>query len=154
MRPLSLRRLTTGERALAAEVFGSGLEAGRVRVFAIPIWDRAFVPGGWLMVWPATGAQADFSDPATPLETLAVFIHELTHVWQAQHGVFLPLAKLRAGDSDAAYAYDLEHGPGFADMNIEQQAMVVEDAFRLSRGGVAPHPQALYAAASAHWRGG
>ncbi len=38
-------------------------------------------------------------------------------------------------------------------MNIQQQAMVVEDAFRLSRGGEAPHPAGLYAAASAHWRG-
>ena len=47
----------------------------------------------------------------------------------------------------------MERGTGRHALNIEQQAMVVEDAFRLSRGGVAPHPQALYAAASAHWRG-
>ncbi len=134
-------------------MFAGGLDAARVRLFAIPIWDRAFVAGGRLMVWPAAGARPDFADPATPLDAQATFVHELTHVWQAQNGVFLPLAKIKAGDGDDAYAYDLEHGPGFTAMNIEQQAMVVEDAFRLSRSGEAPHPRALYAAASVHWRG-
>lgn len=80
-----------------------------------------------------------------------MFVHELTHVWQAQRGVSLLIAKLRAGDSAAAYAYDLERGPGFAALNIEQQAVVVEDAFRLSRGGTAPHDARLYAEASRHW---
>lgn len=153
MRPLTLRRLTPGEHALGAEVFGAALDTARVRIFAAPVWDRAFVPGGGLMIWPAVSARADFADPATPLALQATFVHELVHVWQAQNGVFLPLAKIKAGDGEAAYAYDLELGTGFPDMNIEQQAMVVEDAFRQSRGGQAPHPQALYTAASAHWRG-
>jgi len=151
MPPLSLRRLTAGERAVAQEVFGGGLDAARVMVFAVPVWDRAFVAGGALMVWPARTARVDFSE--TALETLAVFVHELTHVWQAQHGVWLALAKIKAGDSAASYAYDLENGPGFAAMNIEQQAMVVEDTFRLSRGGHAPYPAHLYAEASVNWRG-
>ena len=153
MPPMSLRRLTLGERVLAAEVFGDGIDAGRVRLFAIPVWDRAFVASGRLMVWPAAGARPDFADPATPLDDQAVFVHELTHVWQAQNGIRLLLAKLRAGDRPASYAYDLAAGPGFARLNIEQQAMVVEDAFRLSRGGVAPHPAHLYAEAAVHWRG-
>ena len=147
---MSLRRLTPGERRIAGEVFGAGIDADRVRLFAIPVWDRAFVAGGGLMVWPARAAPRDFTLAA--LETLAVFVHELTHVWQAQHGVWLPLAKLKAGDTAAAYAYDLEAGPAFGDMNIEQQAMVVEDAFRLSRGGQAPYPPHLYAEASVNWR--
>jgi hypothetical protein len=150
MPPMSLRRLTVGERALAEEVFGGGIDAAGVRLFAIPFWDRAFVAGGGLMVWPARAAPRDFT--LATLETLAVFVHELTHVWQAQHGVWLPLAKLKAGDTAAAYAYDLEAGPGFGAMNIEQQAMVVEDAFRLSRGGQAPYPSRLYELASVNWR--
>ena len=64
--------------------------------------------------------------------------------------MLLLLAKLRAGDSAASYAYDLTRGPEYPRLNIEQQAMVVEDAFRLSRGGAAPHPAAFYARASAH----
>lgn len=151
MKPLATRRLTDGERGLAAEMFGGALDADRVRIFAIPVWDRAFVAGPGLIVWPAT-APADFSSPLVALRTQAVFIHELTHVWQAQHGVRLLLAKLRAGDSDAAYAYDLAGGPDFPHLNIEQQAMVVEHAFIASRGGETPHPARLYADASAYWR--
>ncbi|WP_293676016.1 hypothetical protein [uncultured Phenylobacterium sp.] len=149
---MSFRRLTAGERALAAEVFAGGLDAARVWILAIPAWGRAFVPGRRLMVWPAPAARTDFADPATPLDDQATFVHELTHVWQAQNGVALLLAKLMAGDSAASYAYDLTSGLAFPAMNIEQQAMVVEDAFRLSRGGVAPHPPELYDGASVHWR--
>jgi len=150
-KPLSLRRLTPGERALAAEVFGAGLEASRVRILALPFWRRAFVAGPGLIVWPAAALPADFAAPEVPLRTQAVFVHELTHVWQAQNGVRLLLAKIKAGDGPASYAYDLERGPGFLRMNIEQQAMVVEHAFLASRGGETPHPPALYAEVRRLW---
>jgi hypothetical protein len=150
MKPLSLRRLTAGERALAAEMFGAGLDPARVRILALPVWNRAFVAGPGLIVWPAAQAPLDFADE--PLPAQAVFVHELTHVWQAQNGVALLLAKLKAGDSDASYAYDLAGGPDFAALNIEQQAMVVEHAFLASRGARTPHPAELYAQASQAWR--
>lgn len=153
MKPLSFRRLTAGERALAAEMFGERLDAARVRLFAIPVWNRAFVAGPGLIVWPAPAARLDFAAPDVPLRTQAVFVHELTHVWQAQNGVSLILGKLRAGDRAASYAYDLAAGPAFADLNIEQQAMVVEHAFLASRGGRTPHPAELYANARSNWRG-
>ena len=151
MKTPKLRHLTSSERALALEVFGTGLATAGVRILAMPWWNRAFVVGPRLLVWPAATMSADFGSGDCPLDTQAVFVHELTHVWQAQRGVSLLLAKLRAGDSAAAYAYDLEQGPGFVALNIEQQAMVVEDAFRLSRGGTAPHRAGLYADASRHW---
>ena len=110
MKPLTSRRLTAGERGFAADMFGAGLDAGRVRIFAMPVWNRAFVAGPGLIVWPAATVPWDFAAPQVPLRTQAVFVHELTHVWQAQHGVRLLLAKLKAGDSDAAYAYDLAGG--------------------------------------------
>jgi hypothetical protein len=152
MRPLRLRRLTEGERALAAEVFGTALKPERIRIFAIPVWNRAFVAGPGLMVWPARGASTDFADAETPLWLQAVFVHELTHVWQAQRGVSLILGKIKAGDRAASYAYDLAAGPDFGAMNIEQQAMVVEHAFLAARGGQTPHPAELYAQASTYWR--
>jgi hypothetical protein len=150
MKPLSIRRLTAGERGLGVEMFGAGLDVGRVRILALPVWNRAFVAGPGLIVWPAIAARHDFS--YAPLEVQAVFVHELTHVWQAQHGVSLLIAKLKAGDGHAAYAYDLGTGPDFAHLNIEQQAMVVEHAFLVSRGGAAPHPPELYARAQPAWR--
>lgn len=152
MKPLTSRPLTVGERGFAAEMFGAGLDAGRVRIFAIPVWSRAFVAGPGLIVWPAASVPWDFAAPQVPLRLQAVFVHELTHVWQAQHGVSLILGKIKAGDSDASYQYDLMGGREFTALNIEQQAMVVEHAFVASRGGETPHPAGLYAEASSHWR--
>jgi hypothetical protein len=145
-----LRRLTAAEQALGREVFAGGLEPDRIRILAIPLWRRAFVAGPQLMIWPAAALPADFG--AAPLGLQGAFVHELTHVWQAQNGVGLLAAKLRAGDSAQAYAYDLTVQGDFAALNIEQQAMVVEHAFLCARGGLAPHPPDLYAQASLGWR--
>lgn len=152
MKGLSTRRLSLGERAIAAEMFGAGLDAGRIRILALPAWRRAFVAGPALVVWPTTEARLDFAAPDTPLAVQGVFVHELTHVWQAQHGVSLILAKLKAGDSHASYAYDLSGGADFSRLNIEQQAMVVEHAFLATRGGRTPHGPEAYAALRSSWR--
>ena len=152
LKSAGLRRLTVGEQALAREVFGGGIAPDRIRIFSLPLWNRAFVAGPRLIVWPSSTVRADFSDSATPLNVQAVFVHELTHVWQAQNGISLLLAKIKAGDSDAAYRYELLDSEVFATMNIEQQAMVVEHAFRLSRGGNAPLAPEVYALAQSAWR--
>lgn len=152
MRSFRRRRLTAGERALAGEVFGAALDPWPIRILAIPFWKRAFVAGPGLIVWPAADLPADFG--AAPLAVQASFVHELAHVWQAQNGVRLLRAKLKAGDSAAAYAYDLTAEPDFRRLNIEQQAMVIEHAFLASRGAAAPHPPELYAHASSAWRPG
>jgi hypothetical protein len=149
MKLFRLRRLTPAERALAAEIFGAGLDVGRVRILAIPVWPRAFVAGSSLIVWPARLAPADFGD--APLYLQAILVHELTHVWQAQNGVNLLLAKLKAGDSAAAYAYDLTAGTDFARLNIEQQATVVEHAFLAARGAPTPFAAELYANMASSW---
>jgi hypothetical protein len=148
MKPFRLRRLTPFERDLASEMFGDGVDAGRIRLLAIPVWPRAFVAGPSLIVWPARSLPWDFAD--TSVRSQATFVHELTHVWQAQNGVRLILAKLRAGDSAAAYAYDLTADTDFMALNIEQQAMVVEHAFLASRGGATPFAAELYV--NAVWR--
>jgi len=152
MRPLQTRRLTSAERVLARTVFGAAIDLGRVRIMALPVWRRAFVPSGGLIAWPVAQALMDFAADSAPLRLQARFVHELTHVWQAQQGVNLLFAKLKAGDSPAAYAYDLERGPEFARLNIEQQAMAVEHAFLAARGGAAPHPVEVYLAALPNWR--
>jgi hypothetical protein len=149
MRALT-RPLTSAERDLAHEMFGSAVDPSGVRILALPVWPRAFVAGPRLIAWPASQLPADFG--AAPLGLQAVFVHELTHIWQAQRGVSLLLAKLKAGDSAASYAYDLAAGPGFAALNIEQQAMVVQHAFLASRGAETPFPARLYAEISDHWR--
>ena len=142
-----IRALTEGERALARESFADALHLDSVRLIPSP-WpfDRAFTAGRWFgrewIVWPHRALAADFSAEALGLQ--ATLIHELVHVWQAQQGANLLLGKLRAGDRPAAYAYPLIDNCAWADLNIEQQAMVVEHRFRLSRGGLVPADQAFY----------
>ncbi|WP_309643791.1 hypothetical protein [Phenylobacterium sp.] len=149
MKPMRWRALTQGERRLSAEVFGATLDLDRIRVFSLPFWTRPFVPNGWLVVWPAAGAYADFS--LAPLWIRSVLVHELVHAWQAQCGVNLPLAKLRCGDGPSAYAYDPTDGREFSALNIEQQAMVVQHAYLVDRGAAAPYPAPAYARILEAW---
>ncbi len=151
MRPGGIRTLTLGERALAAEVFAGAIAVERLRLFAIPVWRRAFVPDGAWIIWPSHTASQDFS--AEPLAQQAVFVHELTHVWQAQSGVNLILSKVRAGDDAQAYAYDLSRIGDFRSLNIEQQAMVVQDAFLAARGVRMGYESAAYSTILATWPG-
>lgn len=141
-----IRPLTAGERDLAVEVFGDALTLDGVRILASP-FPRAFVPGRWFgrdwIVWPLRGLPDDIA--AAPVRIQATFIHELVHVWQAQQGTNLLLAKLKAGDSRAAYVYPIEDC-AWDGLNIEQQASAVEHAFRLSRGGAVPANAAFYRA--------
>ena len=143
--------MTPGERALAAEVFAGDVALERLRLFAIPLWRRAFVPNGAWVVWPSHTASQDFS--TEPLAPQAAFVHELTHVWQAQKGTNLLLAKLRAGDGAQTYAYDLTRIDDFRSLNIEQQAMVVQDAFLAARGVRMAYESAAYSAILATWPG-
>lgn len=146
-----IRVLAEGERALAAAVFGDALDVSRVRVLnpPWPWWplSRAFVPGRWFgrdwIVWPRRNAADDLSQQS--LGAQAVLIHELVHVWQAQQGVNLLFAKMRAGDRPESYVYPVTDCD-WAALNIEQQAMVVEHAFRLSRGRTVPASAAFYRA--------
>lgn len=143
-----VRALTPGEHRLAAGVFGQAVRLETVRFLKSP-WpfDRAFVAGRWFgrdwIVWPGRGLPTDFT--VAPLAVQAVFIHELVHIWQAQAGVNLLAAKLRAGDSAASYRYPTDEGCDWCRLNIEQQAMMVEHRFRLSRGGAVPAGARFYA---------
>lgn len=134
------RPLTFGEIELAKSVFGNAITLTTVRLVSAqwPI-SRAFVPGRWFgrdwIVWPGRLFRPDTSE--APLSLQALLVHELVHVWQAQQGTNLLVAKLRAGDSAASYAYPLDCQDWKA-LNIEQQASVIEHQFRLLRGGQAP----------------
>ena len=141
------RGLTEGERALARRVFGDHLRLDTVRFIASP-WpfDRAFVAGRWFgrewIAWPHKTLGADYSQ--VKLRRRATFIHELVHVWQAQQGVNLAWAKIRAGDGADAYGYVADGSCRWAGLNIEQQAMVVEDAYKLSEGEAVKAAAAFY----------
>ena len=145
-RPL-VRSLTAGEIALALEVFGKTIDLGRVRIWRAP-WPlvRAFVAGNWFgrswIIWPGRSEVPDFSKG--PMGLQAILIHELVHIWQAQQGVNLLFAKIKAGDSVASYTYPVSDSCHWDLLNIEQQAMVVEHRFRLSRGLRVPADTSFY----------
>lgn len=142
-----IRALTEGEKALAIEALGANVRLETVRFFPTP-WpfNRAFVPGRWFgrewIAWPAAQLLPDYA--AAPLRLQAVFVHEMVHIWQAQNGVNLLTGKLRAGDSQASYRYPISDDCLWDGLNIEQQAMVVEHRFRLSRGERMPADGSFY----------
>lgn len=144
---MTSRRLTAGEKALASEAFGDSLVLDTIHFLTSP-WpfDRAFVAGRWFgrewIVWPHATLPPDIA--VAPLRLQAMLIHELTHVWQAQQGVDLLTGKLKAGDRIESYEYPVGMDCTWEGLNIEQQAMVVEHRFRLSRGQKVPADRAFY----------
>jgi hypothetical protein len=137
---VTTRPLTSGEIGAAREVFGKALDYAPVRLWAQPFgFGRVFVAGRWFgrdwIVWPKAELKPDYARPGANFGDLATLIHELVHVWQAQQGVNLALAKLKAGDRPDSYAYSIGDDTHWKDLNIEQQARAVEDEFRRRRHG-------------------
>lgn len=83
----------------------------------------------------------DFSVAASDKDKAAqdTFIHEMTHVWQVQHGIDVagPWLGQVIGHSPS-YAYTLGPGTKFTDYGIEQQATIVQDYFALWKFGWPP----------------
>jgi hypothetical protein len=88
-------------------------------------------PTGHLHFHPLSGNYCEDFSQATP-RLQAHFIHEMTHVWQAQMRGwwYLPLV----GPFQRKYSYVLKPGKPFPAYNIEQQAEIVAHAFLLRQG--------------------
>ena len=132
------RPLTDGEIQLARSIFADAIDYSRVRLFKGKWWPlhprrSAMAPMGDIWFHPDGGGWSDdFSNE--PLSAQAFFMHELTHVWQAQkHGRFyLPLMR----HPFCRYAYRLEPGKPFSRYGIEQQAQIIRDRFLADRGAL------------------
>lgn len=133
MRVGETRALTSGETAIAIAMFGDELNPARIRIAQLPPFGfGAMVPFGDTILFALSAAVRDFS--AAPFGAQGLFVHELTHCWQARRGRILAMAKLKAIGL-AAYRYSLTPGKPFAAYNIEQQAEIVRHLF-LARAGV------------------
>ena len=125
------RSLTPGEIGLARSVFGDAIDYSKVRLKLGKWWPlhprgSAMAPMGHIYFHPVGGGWSeDFS--AEPRGRQAFFIHEMTHVWQAQKGgrFFLPLMR----HPFCRYRYRLEPGKPFRRYGLEQQAEIVAAAF-------------------------
>jgi hypothetical protein len=132
------RPLTTGEIALARTVFGNAIDYEPVRIVRRKWWifqPRGVVmaPTGNIHFHPESDLyRDDFASADISLQGL--FVHEMTHVWQAQrHGRFyLPLMR----HPFCRYAYRIKEGWHFDRYGLEQQAELVRHRFLRDRGYV------------------
>lgn len=128
------RPLTDAEIALARSVFGDAIDYAAVTVnnrkwaFFQPR-NVAMAPDGHLWFHPRGDLYCD-DFCAHPIDRQGLFIHELTHVWQRQRGIFLPLVR----HPFCRYSYSLKPGWPLGSYGIEQQAEIVRHAFLLARG--------------------
>jgi hypothetical protein len=136
------RLLTEGERKLARSVFGDAVDYALVRIVRgkwFPFQPRnvAMAPMGNIHFHPESPLWSeDFSAESRSLQ--ALFLHEMTHVWQTQtRGLFyLPLMR----HPFCSYSYRLRPGRPFGRYGLEQQAEIVRDLFLLRGGGVTRQP--------------
>jgi hypothetical protein len=134
------RRLTPGEIALSRSVFGDAVDYSRVRLFKGKWWpfhprNAAMAPMGNIYFHPEGGVWSeDFA--SEPLGRQGFFIHEMTHVWQAQTAgrFYLPLMR----HPFCRYSYELRPGKPFGRYGLEQQAEIVAHVFLAERGARLP----------------
>ena len=134
------RLLTPGEIALLRPVFRDAIDYSSVRLFKGKWWpfhprNAAMAPMGNIYFHPDGGGWSeDFSKE--PLGRQGFFVHEMTHVWQAQTKgrFYLPLMR----HPFCRYDYVLEAGRPFESYGLEQQAEIVRHAFLATHGGNPP----------------
>jgi hypothetical protein len=121
-------------------MFGEAIDYSKVRLVKRKWWpfqpkSVAMAPTGHIHFHPHGDLWSDdFSKE--PLGRQGLFIHEMTHVWQAQtRGRFyLPLMR----HPFCRYSYDLRSGRPFGRYGLEQQAEIVRHAFLAEKGAKLP----------------
>jgi len=134
------RPLTSGEITMARSLFGDAIDYERVRLVRGKWWPfqprrSAMAPMGNIYFHPDGGGWSDdFSNE--PLHRQGYFVHELTHVWQAQAKgrFYLPLMR----HPFCRYRYSLVPGRPFDRYGLEQQAEIVRHRFLADRGAIVP----------------
>jgi hypothetical protein len=125
------RHLTAGEIGLARSMFGDAIDYSKVRMVRRKWWPFqpktvVMAPTGNIHFHPESSIWSeDFSIERLSLQGL--FIHEMTHVWQAQTRgrIYLPLMR----HPFCRYAYQRIDGRPFERYGLEQQAEIVRHCF-------------------------
>jgi hypothetical protein len=125
------RPLTAGERKIVTSVFGDAVDPGPVRIYRRKWWplqprNVLMAPCGHLHV-PAKSELWSEDYAAEEVKLQGLFVHEMTHVWQAQAKgrFYLPLMR----HPFCRYAYKLEPDRPFKWYGIEQQAEIVRHVY-------------------------
>ena len=127
------RKLTAGERRYLTEVFGADLDYDKVEVHNTKAYffqprDTAITPNGEVY-FPPESYMADF---AGSIGHMAWLVHEVTHCWQHQKGMWVRTRAVL----NRTYKYgDLSKSQqNFLSYSLEQQASIVADYFRIVHG--------------------
>jgi len=133
---MTSRALTREERRLAASMFGDSIDYDAVRIHRRKYWPLhprhvTMSPDGHIWFHPLGTLHCDDFGSAS-LALQGHFIHEMTHVWQAQRGgrYYLPLMR----HPFCRYDYRFVPGKPFTRYGLEQQAEIVRHAFLMRRG--------------------
>lgn len=135
---MTTRGLTDGERTLAASVFGDAIDYDAVRIHArkyFPLQPKktAMAPNGAIWLHPKSTLWTE-NFAKEKLGRRGLFIHEMTHIWQHQMGIFLPLKR----HPFCRYSYSIKPGWKLDRYGLEQQAEIVRHVFLLREGGKVP----------------
>ena len=136
--PMAKRTLTPAEIDLARSVFGTAIDYSAARI-ANHKWAFfqpkrvTMAPTGTIHFHPESHAYCDDFGCAS-LSLQGHFIHEMTHVWQHQAGIYLPLAR----HPFCRYHYSVKPGWPLKRYGLEQQAEIVRHAFLLRNGATIP----------------
>ncbi len=138
--PRAGRAMTEGEVETARSVFGDAIDYSRVRICSQLSWGTTgSTLGSHIFLSRDFRNVADLSkasgDPVADVARRAVLIHELTHVWQAQHekGVLPTVKTLFSGFLSSigidVYRYNPVKKGDFGTLGVEPQAQIVEDLY-------------------------
>lgn len=134
----TLRLMTPGEIIMAKEIFGRTITWHRIWVhcesylpFGLQGKHVGMSPNGEIY-FRKQEYLSDFSN-INDYPKQHMFIHELAHVWQHQHGQWV---RLRGAFSWAAnYTYDFTKTKILTDYSLEQQASIIADYWLLIHYG-------------------
>ena len=129
------RSLTAGEIALAQVMFQQAIDYAAVSLVFDSWWQKrsktALAPNG-NVYFPRHARCEDFSLAAPHLQVW--FMHEMTHVWQAQTRGRWYLVLMR--HPFATYDYSLKPGWPLHRYGLEQQAEIVRHYWLLTQGRI------------------
>jgi hypothetical protein len=157
------RPLTQGEINLATLMFGSKINNSAVKIYHhtylpfLPDKNSLMTPNGNIYASKnSTMYSSDYSTMSPPayatwplIYPQAVFVHEMTHVWQYQHGMWVKTRRV-TGSWNYDYDFATFGTKDFKSYGIEEEAQIVEDFYLLLHGGqiyrngspVSSHPPA------------
>ncbi len=127
-RRIGPRELGEARPIFRAAIDYNAFEIIRGKYFLMQPNNTAMAPDGNIY-FPPPIYHDDFT---ISVSSMALLLHEMTHVWQVQKGVWLITRRLFWDFGD--YDYVLDPSKRLQDYKVEEQGAIVEDYYRLKNG--------------------